>query len=206
MPRNTAGVYILPVGNPVAAGTLIESTWANGTLDDVATALTDSLSRSGSGGMLAPFYNADGTKSAPGASWTNEPTSGWYRKSTGEFWFSVAGQDVFKVSAAGIELAAGMTTLGLDAPVRLQDPDPAPTPKGIQWFESDTGAFYVRYENPDHTFVWIQTNPTIGGNYLPATDLHLFLKNAVDDSEAAAAGVALGAMYRTGNAVKVRIV
>lgn len=44
MPRNAAGVYTLPTGNPVIPGALISSTWANTTLSDIATALTNSLS------------------------------------------------------------------------------------------------------------------------------------------------------------------
>jgi len=51
MPRNPSGVYILPAGNPVVPHTLIEATWANPTMDDIATALTLSLPRDGSAPM-----------------------------------------------------------------------------------------------------------------------------------------------------------
>ena len=51
MPRNSQGVYSLPPGNPVVAGTLIESDWANDTMTDLAQALTDSLPRNGSAPM-----------------------------------------------------------------------------------------------------------------------------------------------------------
>lgn len=50
MPRS-AGVYSLPAGNPVVTGTTITSTWANTTLADIASALTDSLPRDGSAAM-----------------------------------------------------------------------------------------------------------------------------------------------------------
>ena len=53
MPRNMSGVYSLPVGNPVVAGTVIESTWANTTLSDVATEITGSLPRNGAAPMTA---------------------------------------------------------------------------------------------------------------------------------------------------------
>ena len=43
MPRNGSGTYSLPSGNPVVAGTTIEASWANTTLNDVATELTGSL-------------------------------------------------------------------------------------------------------------------------------------------------------------------
>ena len=55
MPRDSSGVYRLPSGNPVVPDTLIESVWANTTLDDVANALTGSLPRSGVAPMLAPL-------------------------------------------------------------------------------------------------------------------------------------------------------
>src|SRR5687768_1164934 len=51
MSRDGNGNYTLPAGNPVQSGTVISSTWANTTLSDVATALTQSVARDGQ----APF-------------------------------------------------------------------------------------------------------------------------------------------------------
>jgi microcystin-dependent protein len=48
MPRDGAGTYTLPAGNPVVTSTTISSSWANTTLNDIATALTDSLAINGS--------------------------------------------------------------------------------------------------------------------------------------------------------------
>jgi hypothetical protein len=45
--RDGNGNYNLPAGNPVQSGTTISSSWANGTLSDVASALTGSISRDG---------------------------------------------------------------------------------------------------------------------------------------------------------------
>jgi hypothetical protein len=47
MSRNGSGTYTLPVGNPVVTGTTITSTWANTTLTDIASAITDSLAADG---------------------------------------------------------------------------------------------------------------------------------------------------------------
>lgn len=47
MPRNGNGEYDLPAGNPVVPGTVIESEWANNTMNDLAVALTDSLTADG---------------------------------------------------------------------------------------------------------------------------------------------------------------
>jgi len=55
MPRDSQGLYTLPAGNPVSTGTLIESDWANGTMADLAQAMTDSLPRSGAAPMVGPL-------------------------------------------------------------------------------------------------------------------------------------------------------
>lgn len=46
-PRNGAGTYQLPAGNPVVSGTAISSTVHNNTNSDIATALTGSLAKDG---------------------------------------------------------------------------------------------------------------------------------------------------------------
>ncbi len=85
MSRNSSGTYSLPSGNPVVTGTTITSTWANTTLSDIATALTDSLSRSGLGSMTAGLGLFDGTASLPGLSWGTELTSGLYRAGAADY-------------------------------------------------------------------------------------------------------------------------
>src|SRR5574343_376051 len=59
MPRNSNGIYELPAGNPVVSGTVIESVWANDTLEDVAEALTASLPRNGTAAMTGPLTLAN---------------------------------------------------------------------------------------------------------------------------------------------------
>jgi microcystin-dependent protein len=54
MPRNSQGLYTLPLP-PVVPGTLIETTWANPTTQDIADALTASLPRDGSAPMVGPL-------------------------------------------------------------------------------------------------------------------------------------------------------
>lgn len=46
MPRDINDVYTLPAGNPVVPGTVIDTNWANSTLNDISQALTDSLDKS----------------------------------------------------------------------------------------------------------------------------------------------------------------
>lgn len=47
MSRNGTGTYNLPIGNPVVPNTTISSTWANNTLSDIASALTQSVASDG---------------------------------------------------------------------------------------------------------------------------------------------------------------
>jgi hypothetical protein len=54
MARNETGIYSLPSGNPVVSGTTISVTWANNTLNDIASALTQSVSKDGQTVMTGP--------------------------------------------------------------------------------------------------------------------------------------------------------
>lgn len=73
MPRNGSGVYQLPSGiNPVVTQTLITSNWANTTMNDIAAALTQSVSRDGQSPMTGNLNMAGfqlinlGTPTQPG--------------------------------------------------------------------------------------------------------------------------------------------
>jgi hypothetical protein len=107
MPRNASGVYTLPAGNPVEPGTTIDSAWANDTLEDLANEITNSLSRTGAGGMLAPFRIADGTITGPGLSFLNETNTGLYRSGAGSAWMSVLGVNVAQFSTVGLTIPFG---------------------------------------------------------------------------------------------------
>ena len=107
MPRNAAGTFTLVAGNPVLSGTLIESAWANTTLADIETALTDSLSRTGQGGMLTQFLNADGLIGAPGISWTNQPTAGFYRAGSSDFRYAIAASDIYQIVPGSVRFTDG---------------------------------------------------------------------------------------------------
>ena len=107
MPRNASGIYTLPGGNPVTPGTVIEASWANVTMEDLGDALTNSLSRTGAGGMLAPFRIADGTVSGPGLSFLNETNTGLYRSGAGSTWMSVLGVNTVQFSTVGVNIPSG---------------------------------------------------------------------------------------------------
>lgn len=113
MSRDSSGNYTLPSGvNPVVEGTEIEPAWANTTLDDIAAAMTDSLSRSGKGGMLVPFKVPNGSAAAPGYTFNAEPSSGMYRAGTGDVRISVSGVDGLGVTAALLSTPGGFSAGG----------------------------------------------------------------------------------------------
>jgi len=101
MSRNSAGAYALPPSvNPVVAGTVITDTWGNTTLNDVATALTDSLDRNGRGSMLVSFKITDGTITAPGLAFSNETNTGLYRVAAQDLRLAVNGALTFNWTSA----------------------------------------------------------------------------------------------------------
>lgn len=105
MPRNGSGVYSLPAGNPVVTGTTITSTWGNSTASDIGTEITNSLDRSGRGGMLAALKGIQGTVGAPAYSFTVEPTTGLFLPATNDVQMAVGGNIVMKWWPNGIVIA-----------------------------------------------------------------------------------------------------
>lgn len=61
MSRNGSGVYTLPATNPVVPGSTISTVWANGTMTDIASALTGSLAADGQTPMTGNL-NANSNK------------------------------------------------------------------------------------------------------------------------------------------------
>ena len=101
MPRDSGGNYTLPaLGNPAVSNTTITIAWWNGTSTDMAAAFTDSLSRSGLGGMLVPFTLVDGTSSAPAFAFQNENNTGFYRATSGEMDVAVQGVQLSRWTTA----------------------------------------------------------------------------------------------------------
>lgn len=110
MSRDSSGNYTLPSGvNPVVEGTEIEPAWANTTLDDIASALTDSLSRSGKGGVLTPFKVPNGSAAAPGYAFNAEPSSGVYRAGTADLRVALSGVDALTLTSSLITTSAALT-------------------------------------------------------------------------------------------------
>jgi hypothetical protein len=101
MPRNATGTYTLVAGNPVTTGAVIESEWANNTMADLASEMTDSLSRTGDGGMEVPLKGVTGTPTNPTYTFTNFPNSGIYAATGTDVRLSIAGMDRMRWLAGG---------------------------------------------------------------------------------------------------------
>ena len=121
MPRNSSGVYTLPASNPVAPNTIIATSWANPTMSDIGTELTNSLDRNGRGGMLAPFRISDGLVNTPGLAFTNEPATGIWRPGTGAMGVTVQGQNVATFYVKRFDLADGSVVSGNFSSATLTD-------------------------------------------------------------------------------------
>ena len=104
MSRDSSGTYTLPAGNPVVGGTIIESSWANNTMDDLGAEITNSLSRTGKGGMLATLKLLDGDASTPSLAFSSEVALGLYRAGAARLGFSVAGVSRGVFTATGLEI------------------------------------------------------------------------------------------------------
>lgn len=109
MPRDAAGTYTLPAGNPVVTNTTITSNRENTTNFDIAAELTNSLDRQGRGGMTGPFKIFDGTEAAPGLAFTSDPDNGMYRIGPDNWAFSVGAAKTLELTPTGVVVPAGKT-------------------------------------------------------------------------------------------------
>lgn len=113
-----SGVYTLPaVGtggwtNPVVAGTRINADWANTTMGSIRDALTDSLSRTGAGGMQAPLKLYSGTNAAPGLAFGLESSTGLYLIGPADVALSVAGTKRQEWNGSTATVTGNLTVTG----------------------------------------------------------------------------------------------
>lgn len=121
MSRDSNGTHTLPTGNPVVSGSAIDSSVHNATLTDLSTEITDSLSRSGKGGMSAALAMGgnkitglgDGTKTAPAVTFSSDPDTGIYRIGSNNLGVSVGDTKVLDVSTAGLDVVGKMAATGV---------------------------------------------------------------------------------------------
>lgn len=113
MPRIASGIYSLPTQyNPVVAKTTITKDWANTSLVDIATELTNSLDRSGRGAMVAPLQLPDGTAAAPALTFSGDVDTGLYRPAANSIAVSTGGVQRALLTASALNIAAALSTQG----------------------------------------------------------------------------------------------
>lgn len=112
--RNSSGTMSAANG-PYISGTSISSTIVNARFADIENELTDSLSRSGKGGMTAPLKEADGTVAAPSFSFTNEPGTGLYRIGASDLGLAVNGSKKHEWTGTGESVTGTFAVSGTSA-------------------------------------------------------------------------------------------
>lgn len=113
MARNGSGVYSLPAGNPVVTGTVISSTWANTTLNDISSALTASIAYDGQTTPVAnlPMGGYIHTGVGNAALRTSYPSAGQVQDGALTYLTPVSGTDTITATApiSMTSYAAGQT-------------------------------------------------------------------------------------------------
>jgi hypothetical protein len=80
----------------VVAGTVIDSSDFNSTIDDIGADIADSLSRTGQGGMSVGLKGVDGSAAAPSFTFAAGTSTGLYRAATNDVRMSLGGTDYFR--------------------------------------------------------------------------------------------------------------
>ena len=116
MPRNSSGVYTLPIAAFVPNG-LIKSSDHNSNYSDIGSALTGSLPVNGSAPMTGPILLIDGNATGPGLGWNSDRTTGIYRGGAGQLIMVTSGTNLVTMGPTGVTIAGtlnitGTTTVG----------------------------------------------------------------------------------------------
>lgn len=120
MSRNASGTYSLPE-SPFVPNTPISSTAVNNDLDDIADALTDSLSRTGLGSMQTVLSLA-----VSGFSYSSDPDTGMSRTSANTQVLTVGGSN-YTFTPTDVTDPNGVSLLPLIGEVRIWALPTAPT-------------------------------------------------------------------------------
>ncbi len=115
MPYNGSGTFTTI--NVFVPNTTILSAAVNANFADIATGLSDCLTRDGQAGMTAALGITSGTVNAPGLKFNSEAGSGLYLAGTGQVGISIASATGFTFSAS--TTAAGGGILGQAGAVLL---------------------------------------------------------------------------------------
>lgn len=102
MPRDSNGVYSLPIIYLAVTGATILAAQHNGPMEDIEAALTESLPRSGTAPMTGPLKLADGSESFPALAFNSLAGIGFYKTATPGIGVSVGGAKVAEFTSGGL--------------------------------------------------------------------------------------------------------
>lgn len=112
MSFNGSGSWTAPAGNPVSTGTVIQTTWANGLVDDIRDTFNNVLPRDGQAPMAGALKLTAGTVGAPGLSFNAESSTGMYYPSSGIIALTALGVEVGRFKSTGSVLIGSTTDSG----------------------------------------------------------------------------------------------
>lgn len=101
MPSDSNGVYSLPTGYLAVTGETIQASQHNPPLEDIASAMSQRLMRSGAAPMTGALKIVDGSVGSPSVQFANGSSTGWY-KTTNGIGVSIAGTRVAEFGPGGI--------------------------------------------------------------------------------------------------------
>jgi hypothetical protein len=163
MPRDSSGVYTLPAGNPVVDGTIIETSWANPTMSDIAVQLNNVLTRDGLLGPTAPVRFTDGTVAEPSISFGSQPNLGFYREAASTLSVSVGGAKIAQWGTTGLGMATGKTITAASLKVgegaaspsqKLAVNTPSGTAAGLQLFQDGNESWVMQIPASSTGLTW----------------------------------------------------
>lgn len=104
MARDGSGNYNLPAGNPVSTGGTISSTWANNTMTDIASALTQSVSKDGQTAMTGnqPMGGNKHTNVGNASARNEYAALGQVQDGAGTYLTSVSGTNTITAAVTGL--------------------------------------------------------------------------------------------------------
>lgn len=143
--RNASGTMSLAAGNPVTSNTTISSTWANNTLSDISSEITDSLSRSNKGAMLANLELVAGadTAASPALTWSGDTDTGIYRIGADNIGVGVGATKILDIASTGLSVTGTGTFSGV-----MKVPDGTKTAPGLEFTsDPDTGIYRIGANN-----------------------------------------------------------
>jgi len=101
MSFNGSGTWVPPAGQPVASGTVIQSTTHNTLVTDIGNSFNNTLPRDGQAPMQGQLKITDGTSSIPGIGFNSEASTGMFRPTPGVLGLSVSGVEGLRLNSAG---------------------------------------------------------------------------------------------------------